>query len=300
MKPFVYLLILALGLLYAASCRFPAPKGPKEAPAPAVQQASPEAGQDEVNPDDAMAVLGKILDGLEKVAQRAVDKGWIDTTRVREAPESAPEPDPEPEPEAPAQPPDEWYDRDFALAFTHHQYALGGARVSSMDFKVYYTRLGDKIYVHKPGNPAEDVVMEYHGDGTRTYRYYMGGIQMKTNRQEGDAHAYLYHQFTDVGNTFNEILGYHPSVSRAQKETTISGRPVAVIHTEKDEDILTQHLHTEKDYYVDKEYGFLYKTVGSGSGGGMSIKNGCTWEVTYFTDKPSKKDIHLQINNIQK
>ena len=241
--------------------------------------------------NEPMEVLGKILGGLEKLARKAIEKGWIDTTRVME---ETPQEEPEPEVSAPAPPPDEWYDHDFALSFTYHQY-VGASRSPSGDFSISYTRIGNKVYLHKPGKAAEDSVLEFHDDGTRTYSYYLGGIQVRTNRKEGDAHKYLHYQFTDVGNTFNEILGYHPDISRAQSETTISGRPVAVIHTEKDEQILTQRLHTEKDYYVDKEYGFLYKTVGNGSGGGLTIKNGCPWEVTYFTDKPTQKDIYLKI-----
>ena len=250
-----------------------------------------------VDPDNPEETLKSIVGSLEQLAERAIEKGWIDTTRVEEAP--APEEEPEPEVEAPAPAPDEWYDRDFALKFTHHMY-VGTTRMPSNDFSMYYTRIGNKVYIHKPGNPAEDNLLEFHDDGTRTFHYYLGGVQMKTSRKEGDAHKYLHHQFTDVGNTFNEILGWHPDISQAQKEVTISGRPVAYIHTEKDEDILTQHLHQEKDYYVDKEYGFLYKTVGSGSGGGLTLKNACTWEVTYFTDKPGKKDIYLVVRDVPK
>lgn len=242
-----------------------------------------------------MEVLGKILGGLEKLAQKAIDKGWIDTTHVEEAPE--PEEELEPEPDLPAPPPDEWYDHDFALKFTYHQY-VGVTRSAANDFSVYYTRIGNKVYVHMPGERRQDTVLEFHDDGTRTAKRYLVGVLVETNRKEGDAHKYLHYQFTDVGNTFNEILGRHPDISRAQSETTISGRRVAVIHTEKDEAILTQKVHTEKDYYVDKEYGFLYKTVGNGSGGGLTIKNGCPWEVTYFTDKPTQKDIHLQLTKV--
>lgn len=274
MSKFFSAAALMLALLAASSCNF--------------------SQVDTDNPED---LLKSIFGGLERLAEKAIEKGWIDTTRVEEAP--VPEEEPEPEVVTPAPAPDEWYDHDFALKFTHHMY-VGITRMASSDFSMYYTRIGNKVYLHKPGNPAEDSVLEFHEDGTRTFRYYFGGVQMKTNKKEGDAHKYLHYQFTDVGNTFNEILGHHPDISRAQKEVTISGRPVAVIHTEKDEDILTQHLHTEKDYYVDKEYGFLYKTVGNGSGGGMSIKNGCTWEVTYFTDKPTKKDIHLVVRQVPK
>ena len=295
MRRFFLLAIMACGLTAAVnSCQFfPGQQGN--------QSAEPASDPDVVASDtdgsiqeerDPMEVLGKILGGLEKLAKKAVEKGWIDTTRVVE--ESYDEPEEEPEPSVPAPPPDEWYDHDFALSFTYHQY-VGATRAASHDFSISYTRIGNKVYVHKPGSPAEDTVMEFHDDGMRTYRYYIGGIQARSNRQEGDIHKYLKYQFTDVGNTFNEILGYHPDISRAQSETTISGRRVAVIHTEKDEQILTQRLHSEKDYYVDREYGFLYKTVGNGSGGGLTIKDGCPWEVTYFTDKPTQKDIHLKV-----
>ena len=303
MRRFLLALCCACGLLAAlTACQFL--PGQRENPSagntdtPASVDADPSgSARQEAEESDPAEVLGKILGGLEKLAKKAIEKGWIDTTRVEEAP--APDPEPEPEPEAPAPPPDEWYDHDFALKFTHYQY-VGTTRAKSGDFSMYYTRIGNKVYLHKPGNPAEDSVLEFHDNGTRTFRYYLGGIQMRSNTKEGDAHKYLHYQFTDVGNTFNEILGHHPDVSRAQSETTISGRPVAVIHTEKDEAILTQKVHTEKDYYVDKEYGFLYKTVGNGSGGGMTIKNGCTWEVTYFTDKPTQKDIYLKITNVPK
>lgn len=302
MKRLILHMALCFGLLVAlGSCQF----------FPGQQTPKPDVSEIDVTPaepddtsavdaeeSDPMEVLSKILSGLEKLANKAVEKGWIDTTRVEEE-EPYEEPEDEPEPSAPAPPPDEWYDHDFALTFTYHQY-VGATRSASNDFTVSYTRIKNKVYLHKYGQVPEDVVMEYHDDGTRTYRYYLGGIQAKTNRKEGDAHTYLHKQFTDVGNSFNEILGYHPDISKAQSETTISGRPVAVIHTEKDEQILTQHLHTEKDYYVDKQYGFLYKTVGNGSGGGLSIKNGCPWEVTYFTDKPTQKDIHLKITQVPK
>ena len=294
--------VLSFGLLLAfASCQFvPAqqPEGP-EAAAPAPSDTAEPGSTGGIDLDelqkqaetDPMGALGKILGGLEKLARKAVEKGWIDTTRVEENVVDEPEPEPEP---VPVPPKEEWYDRDFALSFTHHMY-VGATRSPSHDFSMSYTRIGNKVYLHKPGKVPEDSVLEFHDDGTRTFTYYLGGVQVRSNRQEGTAHKYLHYQFTDVGNTFNEILGYHPDVSRAQRETTISGRPVAVIHTEKDEAILTQRLHTEKDYYVDKEYGFLYKTVGNGSGGGLTIKDGCPWEVTYFTDKPTKKDIHLKL-----
>ena len=292
----IFALSLA-ALLSLSACNWT--PGSQSIPEPA-EPASPSApsdpaGSGKVTEEDAMEVLGKILGGLEKLAQKAIDKGWIDTTRVEEAPE--PEEELEPEPDLPAPPPDEWYDHDFALKFTYHQY-VGVTRSAANDFSVYYTRIGNKVYVHMPGERRQDTVLEFHDDGTRTAKRYLVGVLVETNRKEGDAHKYLHYQFTDVGNTFNEILGRHPDISRAQSETTISGRRVAVSHTEKDEAILTQKVHTEKDYYVDKEYGFLYKTVGNGSGGGLTIKNGCPWEVTYFTDKPTQKDIHLQLTKV--
>ena len=280
-----------------SACQFfPGQRENQSIPEPVAPSAPAESsGSREVTEEDAMEVLGKILGGLEKLAQKAIDKGWIDTTHVEEAPES--EPEIESEPDLPAPPPDEWYDHDFALKFTYHQY-VGIARSASNDFSVYYTRIGNKVYVHMPGERRQDTVLEFHDDGTRTAKRYLVGVLVETNRKEGDAHKYLHYQFTDVGNTFNEILGHHPDISRAQSETTISGRRVAVIHTEKDEQILTERLHTEKDYYVDKEYGFLYKTVGNGSGGGLTIKNGCPWEVTYFTDKPTQTDVYLKITKV--
>jgi hypothetical protein len=299
MKRILLLFALLAGLV---SCQFfpgqgekrPAPTTEPEATTPS---SAPDGTGTEAGENDAMEVLGKILGGLEKLAQKAIDKGWIDTTHVEDAP--VVEEEPEPEPEVPAAAEDEWYDHDFALRFTYHQY-VGAVRSASNDFSMYYTRIGNKVYVHMPGERRQDTVLEFHDDGTRTAKRYLVGVLIETNKKEGTAHKYLHYQFTDVGNTFNEILGRHPDISKAQSETTISGRRVAVIHTEKDEMILTQKLHTEKDYYVDKEYGFLYKTVGNGSGGGMTIKNGCTWEVTYFTDKPTQKDIHLKITDIPK
>ena len=303
--PFALCCSLALAV---SSCRFfpGQQQSQPETEIPAAPESGKPAEPGGIDPDelqeqaesDPMAVLGKILGGLEKLAKKAIDKGWIDTTRVAEE-ALQDEPVPEPEVSAPAPPPDEWYDHDFALSFTYHQY-VGATRSPSNDFSISYTRIGNKVYLHKPGKVAEDSVLDFHDDGTRTFTYYMGGVQVRSNRQEGDIHKYLHYQFTDVGNTFNEILGRHPDISRAQSETTISGRPVAVIHTEKDEQILTQKLHTEKDYYVDKQYGFLYKTVGNGSGGGLTIKNGCPWEVTYFTDKPTQKDIHLKVTKAPK
>ena len=301
MRRFILLSILACGLMAAvSSCQFfPGQRGSQ--PAETVPDSdivvpdnsgSSDADDSILSEKDPMEVLGKILGGLEKLAQKAVEKGWIDTTRVEE--EAYDEPEEEPEPSVPAPPPDEWYDHDFALKFTYHQY-VGVTRSAANDFSVYYTRIGNKVYVHHPGEKRQDTVLEFHDDGTRTAKRYLLGVLVETNRKEGDAHKYLHYQFTDVGNTFNEILGYHPDISRAQSETTISGRRVAVIHTEKDEQILTERLHSEKDYYVDKEYGFLYKTVGNGSGGGLTIKNGCPWEVTYFTDKPTQKDVYLKI-----
>ena len=292
------ILLLFSLLAVLVSCQFVPGQGEKQpAPVPDPEASSQTADSGGVDKDEARELVGKILGGLEKLAQKAVDKGWIDTTHVEDTP--VVEEEPEPEPEVPAAPEDEWYDHDFALKFTYHQY-VGAVRSASNDFSVYYTRIGNKVYVHMPGERRQDTVLEFHDDGTRTAKRYLVGVLIETNKKEGTAHKYLHYQFTDVGNTFNEILGRHPDISKAQSETTISGRRVAVIHTEKDEMILTQKLHTEKDYYVDKEYGFLYKTVGNGSGGGMTIKNGCTWEVTYFTDKPTQKDIHLKITNIPK
>ncbi len=288
-------LLFILCLLCAVSCNWIS--GKREVPEPVPEEEQAEEAQ--VDEEDPLASLGKILDGLKELAEKAVEKGWIDTTSVEEAPEPEELEEEAEEEVALPQAPDEWYDHDFALSFTYHQY-VGAQHYKAGDFTMYYTRIGNKVYLHKPGQAAEDSVLEFHEDGTRTFTYYLSGIKMRSNKKEGDAHKYLRHQFTDVGNCFNAILASHPDISRAQKETTISGRPVAIIHTEKDEDILTQHVHTEKDYYVDKEYHFLYKTVGNGSGGGMTIKNGCTWEVTYFTDKPTKKDIHLVIREIPK
>ena len=300
MKRFFLLAILSCGLTAAvSSCQFfPGQRGNQ--PAESVSEpdvAASDADGSILEEKDPMEVLGKILGGLEKLAEKAVEKGWIDTTRVVEESYDYDEPEEEPAPSVPAPPPDEWYDHDFALKFTYHQY-VGVTRSAANDFSVYYTRIGNKVYVHRPGDKRQDTVLEFHDDGTRTAKRYLVGVLVETNRKEGDAHKYLHYQFTDVGNTFNEILGYHPDISRAQSETTISGRRVAVIHTEKDEQILTERLHTEKDYYVDKEYGFLYKTVGNGSGGGLTIKNGCPWEVTYFTDKPTQKDVYLKITKV--
>lgn len=57
-----------------------------------------------VDPDNPEETLKSIFGGLERLAEKAIEKGWIDTTRM-----------------------------------------------SSSDFSMYYTLIGNKVYFHKPG-----------------------------------------------------------------------------------------------------------------------------------------------------
>ena len=76
MKQILFLFTL---LAVLASCQFVPGQGEKQpAPVPDPEASSQTADSGGIDKDEARELLGKILGGLEKLAQKAVDKGWID------------------------------------------------------------------------------------------------------------------------------------------------------------------------------------------------------------------------------
>ena len=79
-----------------------------------------------------------------------------------------------------------------------------------------------------------------------------------------------------------------------QSTGTFSGRACKIIETEKEENLLGAKKRTVKQYYVDTEYDFLLTVCKSGSGAGVTLNDVVLWEVSYFTDTPSEKDIYMK------
>ena len=213
---------------------------------------------------------------------------------VNEMEQEEAEPDLQEEPAQPAAPvakDGKWYDRDFAIAITGHTYSLSGTLDKSSDVKWYLTRIGNTVYQHtvESSGTTVDTISEFTDDGKRNARQYLNGALRKSYTDEKAIHRYVDDWLSDQEHA---VLGYHPDSDYAQSTGTFSGRSCLIIETEKEENLLGIKKRTEKQYYVDSEYDFLLKVCSSGSGAGINLINVVLWEVTYFTDHPTDKDIY--------
>ena len=195
---------------------------------------------------------------------------------------------PEQEPEEFPATSGKWYDRDFSMTIQSYSYSMSGKRDASSDARHVVTRTGNTVRVKtiEASGTVVETVCEFTADGKRQVKQYLNGNLTRSHTDDKTAESYLLNWMTQDD---HGPLNYHADASYAQSETTLCGRPVKVIETEVDENLLGVRKHIEKKYYVDAQYDFLYKVVKSGGAAGVNVKDVALWEVTEFSDKPAKK-----------
>lgn len=236
--------------------------------------------QDDVQP-------GVVLEegkGLLKDLIGAIVKELGDPAEVDAAEEEQAEQEPDEIPAASGK----WYDRDFSMTIQSYTYSMSGKHDASSDARHIVTRTGNtvRIRTEEASGTIVETVCEFTADGKRHVKQYMNGNLSRTHTDDKTTESYLLNWMTQDD---HGPLNYHADTSYAQSETTLCGRPVKVIETEVDENLLGVKKHIEKKYYVDAQYDFLYKVVKSGGTAGMNVNNVALWEVTAFTDRPAKK-----------
>ena len=236
--------------------------------------------QDDVQP-------GVVLEegkGLLKDLIGAIVKELGDPAEVDSAEEEQAEQEPDEIPAASGK----WYDRDFSMTIQSYTYSMSGKHDASSDARHIVTRTGNtvRIRTEEASGTIVETVCEFTADGKRHVKQYMNGNLSRTHTDDKTKESYLLNWMTQDD---HGPLNYHADTSYAQSETKLCGRPVKVIETEVDENLLGVKKHIEKKYYVDAQYDFLYKVVKSGGAAGMNVNNVALWEVTAFTDRPAKK-----------
>ena len=256
-------------VLLAASCQF---TGSQSAP----------AGSEDASGITLEGVLGK----LKELAETAIDKGWIDTTRSE-----AGRPADTPEEEAPAAPGkvDAWYAHDFSLVYVKRTYVGTSATVPQSDETVLITHVGDKCYFQtkQQGAIRKCAVFETTPAGYKN-TIYEGGKATWTHEYEGKS---LTGAIADELRMKYSLLASIPNdydMSQA-REGSRCGRPCRIITLEEDTTLGRGHLIST--IWLDKEYGFVYGISIKGTNDLGQKVDMQSFEITSFTDKPTAKDV---------
>ena len=236
---------------------------------------------------DTDITLEGVFGKLKDLADKAVEKGWIDTTRTETAPNAAARE----EDGAPVRvEPVSWYEKDFSLVYVQHTYVGTAAAVPQSDQTVLITRVGDKAYIQTKlqGAVKKCEVLEATPDGHYKNTIYQGGKVTWEHAYDNDsltgALAYQLRKKYPVRADLPKDYDF----SQAQ-EGTCCGRPCWIVDIESDTELGRGHLVST--LWIDKEYGFVYSIRIKGTndlGQKVDVKS---FEVTSFTDKPTAKDI---------
>ena len=183
-----------------------------------------------------------------------------------------------------------WYEKDFSIKNNRYETQANGKRKSGSEEK-NYTRIGDNVYLHDSnGISIRDIVMEYRAEGGRKVRIYENGALTKSYEDDSPSpEKYLLFQFTSPEEK-HPILAGHPAAKNAEKEEILHGRPCAVV-TQMKEQLGPQFTNTSI-FWIDKEVGHIAKKVSFGTMAGTKTAEISNYEVTYFTDQPTEKDIY--------
>ena len=295
-RHFITLIMISVLCLFCAeSCKFfnKGEKGAKESTASDNEyaEARVEIDDDAIEidgGDDGLAVLGKIAVALDKLGKKAVENGWIDTTKKEEASTQMAEEETTPEPKEP----DAWYAKDFSVTVEYKMYVNYNQRVPQGDKTFLITRIGNKAWIRtqKQGITQDVKVFEY-ADGGTTEKIYKGGKLTWTSPPAEISLGGTLAQRLVSGKEF-AIAGSYATVNlKGAKESTCCGRPCWVVTRAVDSLVAGTKLHIDQTFYLDKEYEFAYKVISKGyASNGMKVDMS-PLEVTSFTDKPTQKDI---------
>lgn len=184
---------------------------------------------------------------------------------------------------------DYWYEHDFSLVLVTHTYVGLSTAMPQTDETVLITRVGDKAYIQTrlQGAIRKCSVYEATPEGYRHTIYEKGKVSW-THDYDNDsltgALAYQLRKKYPVIATIPEDY----DMSQAQ-EGTRCGRPCWIITLEEDTDLGRGHLVST--LWLDKEYCFLYSVSIKGTNDLGNTVDMESFEVTYFTDAPTGKDI---------
>ena len=183
-----------------------------------------------------------------------------------------------------------WYEKDFSIKIVRYETQANGKRKSGSEEKTY-TRIGNNVYLHDSnGISIRDIVMEYRAEGGRKVRIYENGALTKSYEDDSPSpEKYLLFQFTSPEEK-HPILAGHPAAKNAETEEILHGRLCAVV-TRVEEQLGPQFTNTDI-FWIDKEVGYIAKQVSFGTMAGTKTAEISNYEVTYFTDQPTEKDIY--------
>lgn len=270
MKRFFLYLLLGGGMLLTACNWTPGQRQGQDSPdAEAVE---PGGGERDADLPDLSGLEGvlKKLGGLLESLEQAEDQARADADRARYEQE-------EPATEEPATE-DFWYNHDFALVYVQHKYATATRPTPDLDETYRITRVGDKVYLQYSlkGVVQKTSVYESIPEGYKETIYKRGKVDwehtFEGNSLNGEV-RYLLRNKYPVAVDLPEGVDL-----RRAKEGTCLGRPCRIAELEEAQGTTT--------YYIDKEYGFFYKATQVGPAVNMT-----PFELTYFTDRPTAKDI---------
>ena len=227
--------------------------------------------------------LEGILGKLKGLADKAMEKGWIDTTRAETTSTTTAL-----EEDTPAGPqePDTWYGKDFSLTATKHLYLTPTKATPEGDAVFKLTRIGNKAWlkVTTSGITQYSQTFEYE-DGVTTAKMYRRGKLVSTSPAPGNSLG-MRLSWILTGDDIPVAKKRSAATVKSTKDGTYLGRPCRIV--EETADLAGSSVN--RTVYIDKEYGFIYKmrSTGSISAGRIDVT---PFEITAFTDKPTTKEI---------
>ena len=246
-------------LLMLASCQFTG-----------VRPQAPDAGEAVGDSTVVKSGLGGLLEKLGsalEALEQAEDQSRSEADRARYEEDGATEYE---EPAAE----DYWYNHDFALVYVQHKYANATTPVPALDETYQIARVGDKVYLQfrLQGVIQKTNVYEATPEGYHETIYKGGKVSWEysfdNSTLDGEV-RYLLRSKYPVAVDLPEGVDL-----RLAKEGTCCGRPCWIAEMVEGQGTTTM--------YIDKQYGFFYR---------VSVGKMTPYEVTFFTDKPTAKDI---------
>ena len=205
----------------------------------------------------AIAAMDEFFGKMSDAVDEAIETGKLDTTGVNKPNETVTREEEEPE----IQEPEAWYSKDFSFKVVKHVYLTANVTISEGDATYSVTRIGNKAWIQQTvlGNVQYTDVYEYTDRCTTKQRYKNGRVVSTSPYKEtslGQALAYQLVSGKDIP------IAKPRSSATVQKTTdgTICGRPCRIIQEQVDEKAGGSRISFDRTVWVDKEYGFIYKS----------------------------------------
>ena len=179
--------------------------------------------------------------------------------------------------------PVEWYEKDFSLVMVIHE---------AFDKTVRITRIGDKVYIR---SQLAGVTMV-----SEVYEALPEGYRIRAYNKDGKLVTDKEYDYRSLGEALRyQLRKTYPVLSDLPKDTDFSnaqegtccGRPSLTVQS-VEESTFPKGVRTVSTVCIDKEYRFIYRWKSHVTISELGINQETTpFEVTYFTDHPTNKDI---------